>query len=174
MVFAKNARAKKALMENWNSMVKRRSYVALVEGAMGTDSGTFDSWLVENRAGQMYEAAAGTPSALRAVTLFRVIGKGPSYSLLELDLETGRKHQIRAQLSAAGHPVAGDSRYGAESDPLGRLCLHAWLLILTHPFKKEEIRAESSIPKEFNSALGKTRPEIGRIVKNSKISRKSQ
>jgi|YelNatPaOPRAMG01_1025707.scaffolds.fasta_scaffold05664_10 23S rRNA pseudouridine1911/1915/1917 synthase len=151
MLFAKNARTKKALMDNWNKLVRRRCYTALVEGTMPAECGTLDSWLIENRTGQVYETKPGTRGALRAITHWKTIAasEGTAYSLLELELETGRKHQIRAQLAAIGHPVAGDARYGAHTDPAGRLCLHAHLLEFEHPFTHKVLMFESPVPKVF-------------------------
>ena len=149
MIFAKNPRAKKALMDNWNELVKERVYVALVEGEFDTDSGTYDTWLAENRAGTVYETEPEAPGSLRAVTHWRRLTSSPRYTLLELSLETGRKHQIRAQLAAAHHPVTGDQRYGARTDPFGRLCLHAKLIVVEHPFTHELLKFESKEPEFF-------------------------
>ena len=151
MMFAKSAMGKKILMSRWNELVRERIYVALVEGTFQGESGLFDSWLIENRAGTVYVAETGVRGALRAITRWRVLKKGNRYCLLELSLETGRKHQIRAQLSAAGHPVAGDTRYKARTDPLGRLCLHATALTIEHPFTKQIMRFENPFPDEFLS-----------------------
>lgn len=149
MVFAKHAGAKKRLMDNWNELVFERGYTAVVEGRMEGESGVLDTWLIENRAGQVYGTNPGAPGALRALTDWKVIAGGQRYSLLSLTLETGRKHQIRVQLSEVGHPVAGDPRYGARSDPLGRLCLHATILGLEHPFTGERFSFESPPPDGF-------------------------
>lgn len=155
MLFAKHARAKKALMDNWNKLVRRRCYTALVEGSMSSEAGTLDSWLMENRAGHVYEVKPGTRGALRAVTHWKTLAEpeGVPYSLLELELETGRKHQIRAQLAAVGHPVAGDIRYGARTDPAGRLCLHAHLIEFEHPFTHRVLVFESPVPAVFQQVL---------------------
>jgi len=152
MIFAKHAKAKKALMDNWNELVKERVYVALVEGRMAGDSGTYDSWLAENSAGTVWQTDPGAPGALRAITRWRLLSGDKYYSLVELSLETGRKHQIRAQLAADHHPVAGDQRYGARTDPAGRLCLHARLLVLEHPFLHKVFRFESEVPECFYRA----------------------
>ena len=149
MIFAKNPRAKKVLMDNWNELVKERVYVALVEGEFDADAGTYDTWLSENRAGTVYETEPEAPGSLRAVTHWRRLASSSRYTLLELSLETGRKHQIRAQLAAAHHPVAGDHRYGARTDPFGRLCLHAKLIVVEHPFTHELLRFESKEPEFF-------------------------
>ncbi len=153
MVFAKNARAKKMLMDNWNELVRERGYTALVSGIPGGESGVLDSWLAESPGGQVHETRPGLRGSLRAITRWRVIQSGSGLCLLDLRLETGRKHQIRVQLAAAGHPVAGDPRYGDGTDPLGRLALHAHLLVLTHPFTAEVLRLESPAPESFRRAL---------------------
>lgn len=160
MMFAKSALGKKTLMSRWNELVRERVYVALAEGAFDADTGRFDSWLLENRGGTVYAVEPGTHGALRSVTDWRVLRRSPRLTLLELSLETGRKHQIRAQLSAAGHPVAGDSRYGARGDPLGRLCLHASLLTIEHPFSHQIMRFEDPPPESFLAVLdGRERSE---------------
>ena len=151
MLFAKNARTKKALMDNWNKLVHKRGYVALIEGTVPAECGTLDSWLIENHTGQVYETKPGTRGALRAITHWKTIPQPcvTRYTLVELELETGRKHQIRAQLAAIGHPVAGDARYGARTDPASRLCLHAHLLEFEHPFTHKVLVFESPVPKVF-------------------------
>ncbi len=149
VVFATGAAAKRELMSRWNELALSRRYVALVEGAPAGESGVLTTWLRENRAGTVYEAPPGTPGALRAVTRWRLLETGGGYSLLELELETGRKHQIRAQLAAAGLPVAGDTRYGARTDPAGRLALHAVSIELERPSGDGVVKAESPVPENF-------------------------
>ena len=153
IVFAKNARAKTALMSAWNESVDDRRYVALVEGALPSPEGVFDTWLSEVDPYRVHQVPAGTRGALRAVTRYRVLSQGDGFSLVELSLETGRRHQIRVQLAAAGCPVAGDERYGSRRNPAGRLCLHAILLELERPFGGGPLRVESPEPAEFRSAL---------------------
>jgi len=102
----------------------------------------------------VYGTKPGFPGALRAVTGWKILSAGQRYSLVELSLETGRKHQIRVQLSEAGFPIAGDPRYGARSDPLGRLCLHAHRLRLQHPFTGEMLTFESPPPDAFLKIAG--------------------
>ena len=159
MVFAKHAAAKKRLMDNWNELVMERGYMAVVEGKMGGENGRFDTWLVENRAGTMYSTTPGAPGALRAITGWQLVEAGELYSLIELRLETGRKHQIRVHLAESGHPIAGDPRYGARGDPLGRLCLHAHLLVLRHPFSPQEYSFQCPPPDAFARLI---RPSFGR------------
>ena len=164
VVFAADGRTKKLLMEGWDELVTKRIYTALVAGSMAEGSGVFDSWLKENKAGEIYRAEPKERGAKRAVTRWRVLEEGSGLSLLELELETGRKHQIRVQLADAGHPIVGDLRYGGGArrvrgargegpaiDP-GRLCLHARMIELKLP-GREVLRIESPAPSEFAAAL---------------------
>jgi 23S rRNA pseudouridine1911/1915/1917 synthase len=156
MVFAKNAAAKARLMGSWNELVATRSYVALVDGSLPAPEGVLESWLSEASPGRMKESRTPTRGALRAVTRYRVLAAGPVHSLVELNLETGRKHQIRVQLSGAGCPVSGDEKYGSRTDPLGRLCLHASLIELSAGAGKPPLRFESPVPPGFAKAVAAT------------------
>jgi 23S rRNA pseudouridine1911/1915/1917 synthase len=162
VIFAIDGRTKKLLMDGWDELVTRRLYIALVEGTMPQGDGVFDSWLKENKGGEVYRAEPKDKGAKQAVTRWRVLAQGSSLSLLELSLETGRKHQIRVQLADSGHPVVGDERYGATLGPktrdsapapdLGRLCLHARLIELKLP-GREALVIESPSPPEFDAAI---------------------
>jgi 23S rRNA pseudouridine1911/1915/1917 synthase len=153
MVFAKNARAKARLMNHWNDLVATRRYVALVDGQPPAEAGLLDSWLAPSGPNRMCVVPAHTRGALRAVTHYHVLARGPRYSLVELELDTGRRHQIRVQLAAIGCPVAGDDRYGCRSDPLGRLGLHATLIELAAQAGQQPMRFESPTPDSFRQAL---------------------
>lgn len=149
MMFAKNQRVQKALQSNWNSAITQRAYVAVVEGKPEKDSDLIVSNLVENAKMQVYVAVDG--DGKEAITRYHVLHSNGHYSLLELDLETGRKNQIRVQMESIGHPIAGDYKYGAETDPAGRLMLHARRLFFIHPATGEEMRFETRIPDAFVS-----------------------
>jgi len=153
IVFAKSARAKTALMSTWNESVDERTYVALVEGSLPSPEGVLDTWLSEVDPYRVRQVPAGTKGSLRAMTRYRVLGEGDGLSLVELSLETGRRHQIRVQLAAAGCPVAGDERYGSRRDPLGRLGLHASLIALNKPSDGTPVRVECPAPPGFAAAL---------------------
>lgn len=157
LVFAKSEAAKRALMDNWNESVLERRYVALVEGAFSETEGRIDEPLGEDRGGRVVVVLRGSPGALDAATRWRVRGSGAACTLLELELETGRRNQIRAHLDWAGHPVAGDRKYGAASDPIGRLALHAEKLAIKHPADGRALEFESPTPPEFSRALARTR-----------------
>lgn len=158
VVFAVDARGKAELMGAWDELVLERRYLALVEGALAEPEGVMEDWLYEPVLGRVRVGTRGdkgvSGNALLARMQYRVLERGPAYSLVELNLDTGRKHQIRAQLAARGCPIAGDERYGARSDPAGRLCLHAAVLELRPRRGAEPLRFESPAPPSFTKALG--------------------
>ncbi len=143
MVFAKNEKAKTALQQDWDAVVKK--YFAVVEGAPPAESGKFDSHLDESNPLKVYPAEPG-PETRHAITHYRVVKKGTETTLVELTLETGRRHQIRVQLTEAGCPIVGDKKYGAATNPIKRIALHACTLRFTHPVTREEMRFDSPLP----------------------------
>lgn len=146
MVFALHPRIQERLQTNWHDTEKR--YWALVEGRPEQDSGTIRSFLRENSVHRVYSTVEG-PEAKLSVTHYRVRRTGTSHSLLEVRIETGRKNQIRVHLSDLGCPIAGDRKYGAHSDPLRRLGLHAFLLAFDHPATGKRMRLRSPMPGAF-------------------------
>jgi 23S rRNA pseudouridine1911/1915/1917 synthase len=145
MIFAKSEDVKRRLMVNWNEAVTERRYIALAEGLFTEPEGRIDAPLGEDRGGRVVVAEGGR----RAVTRWKLLGTGKGYSLLSLDLETGRRNQIRAHLSHLGHPVAGDTKYHAETNPLNRLALHAASIALPHPCDGRPLRFEAPAPAGF-------------------------
>jgi 23S rRNA pseudouridine1911/1915/1917 synthase len=158
MIFAKHEQIKKKLMEHWEDSVTERRYIALAEGNMsskpessnaaGQDAeaagaaGVIDAPLGEDAGGRVIVQKGGK----RAVTRWKLLTKGNGYSLLALELETGRRNQIRAHLSYTGHPVAGDRKYAARTDPVKRLCLHAEKIAFKHPKDGRLMEFESPVP----------------------------
>jgi 23S rRNA pseudouridine1911/1915/1917 synthase len=129
LVFAKSVAAKQHLQAQFAARTAERVYVALVEGVVRRDEGSLTSRLVEDRALRVRIAERG---GREAITRYRVLERRRAATWLELTLVTGRRAQIRAQLAAAGHPIAGDAQYGSRTDPMGRLALHATRLTFTH------------------------------------------
>jgi 23S rRNA pseudouridine1911/1915/1917 synthase len=148
MLFAKSEPVKKLFMENWEQMVIERRYVALAEGIPGgengADEGVINQPLGEDRSGRVVVQAGGKP----AVTRWKALEHQAGHTLLALELETGRRNQIRAHLAWLGHPVAGDVKYHARTNPLKRLALHAETLAFYHPYTKELLRFMS--PAKFH------------------------
>ena len=104
-----------------------------------------------------------------AVTHYKTIKRANGYSLVELDLETGRKNQIRVHMLDLGHPVVGDRRYGSECDPLGRLALHAFKLCFYHPVTKELMEFETPYPTAFKGFNAEKNRKIFFLFKNLNI-----
>jgi 23S rRNA pseudouridine1911/1915/1917 synthase len=148
MLFAKNEQAKQILQSNWNNSVIQRKYIAVVCGRLKNEKGTIISYLKENAAMQMY-AGKSTKDAQRAVLSYQVLKSNNNFSLIEVELETGRKNQIRVQMQETGHSIAGDKKYGGKSSPIGRLALHAKTLEFVHPVTHEKMRFSTKIPKKF-------------------------
>ena len=148
MIFARSGWVKKKLMDHWDETVTERRYVCVAEGgfAAGEESGFIDLPLGEDSSGRVVVRKDGKPARTR----WKLIRARNGYSLLSLDLETGRRNQIRAHLAALGHPVAGDKKYWAKTDPLKRLCLHAERIVFQHPRDGKPIAFESPVPSLFS------------------------
>ncbi|HEX9493714.1 MAG TPA: RluA family pseudouridine synthase [Thermoanaerobaculia bacterium] len=156
LVFAKNFHAREQLKEQFAAHTVDRLYIAIIEGRVDPPAGTIRSYLIERKDLRMQSVDAH-PDAKLAVTHYRTIATSPQYSMLEVRLETGRKNQIRAHLSEAGHPVVGDQLYGSTANPLGRLGLHAKLLGFMHPTTGKKMVFTSAVPKSFRDLFGVAR-----------------
>ncbi len=148
MMFAKSIEVQKILEEHWQEIVTDRRYVAVVSGKMEQEGGTVSSWLKDNKAYVTYSSPTDNGGKF-AVTHFHTLDARDNFSLVELKLETGRKNQIRVHMQDIGHPVAGDSKYGDGSDPIGRLALHAFRLNFYHPITGEWMEFETPFPASF-------------------------
>ena len=145
LLFAKSERVQSLMQRNWKENVLSRKYVALAEGELPKHEGTIAASLSENRNFKVYV----DPTGEAAVTHYRMLSYRNGYSLVELSLETGKKNQIRAHLEYIGHPIAGDKKYGAHTNPAGRVCLHACELAFIHPTSGEKMEFSTDIPKSF-------------------------
>lgn len=148
MMFAKDKETQHELQEKWQEVVLERKYAVVVEGAVIKEKGTITSWLKENRAMVIYSSPKPNDGQ-KAISHFKLIKKNEEYSLLEVELETGRKNQIRVHMQDLGHPVIGDKKYGSTINPISRLGLHARVLAFIHPVTAQEIRFETDVPKKF-------------------------
>jgi 23S rRNA pseudouridine1911/1915/1917 synthase len=150
MMYAKDKQTELALESDWHHIVYDRRYVAVLSGAVENDEGTVTSWLKDNRAYFTYSSPVDNGGKL-AITHYRVLDRSQLYSLVEFQLETGRKNQIRVHSADIGHPVCGDVKYGNGDDPLGRLCLHAYKLCFYHPVTHKPMEFQTDIPQLFRS-----------------------
>lgn len=148
MLFAKDKKVALRFEENWKETVYDRRYVAMVHGEMRKDSGTISSWLKDNSQFITFSSKYDNGGKY-AVTHYRLLKAANGYSLVELQLETGRKNQIRVHLQDIGYPVVGDYKYGDGDNSIGRLGLHAYKLCFIHPITGENLKFETQFPKEF-------------------------
>ncbi len=143
MVFAKTEAAKRVLQANWPKTDKR--YLAVVEGTPPAQHGVLKSHLDEQGPFKVYSAPRNERTRL-AVTRYRVLKRMATTTLIELNLETGRRNQIRVHLTDAGCPIVGDRKYEARTDPARRLALHSSFLAFNHPSSGELLKFDSPLP----------------------------
>ena len=161
LVFAKSPELQEYMRTYWRQLVSKRTYVALVEGKLQKREGTITSWLTEDDRTAMVYSSPTDNGGQKAITHYQVVKESTlqsddtaltaEYSLVELNLETGRTNQIRVHMASLGHPIVGDRKYGHgnESSPIDRLCLHARTLEFIHPMTEKKVRFEASTPKEL-------------------------
>jgi 23S rRNA pseudouridine1911/1915/1917 synthase len=150
LVFAKNESEKRKLQEDWENAEKK--YYAVVEGVPKQREGKIESYLNETKAFKVYSDARSDETK-HAVTRYRVLKSDKTHALLEIMLDTGRKHQIRVHLSDLGCPVVGDKKYGAITNPIRRIALHAYSLSFVHPVTKKKMQFTTPIPPAFGSLV---------------------
>ena len=149
LMFAKDPETKELFQSRWNEIVTRRGYTALVEGVPRPAQNTIRSWLIETKTHMIFSGDPG-PGAKEAITNYEVIKAGGGYALLDISIDTGRKNQIRVHMKEMGHPVAGDKVYGARTNPIGRLCLHASELSFIHPLTGKPTTFTAKTPRDFS------------------------
>ena len=143
VVFAKNEKSKKYYQENWNSCVTRE-YLAIVEGKL-VGSGTIKNYLKEDKTFRVY--ITNEKNGVLAITHYETLAYNQNYSLLKIQIETGKKHQIRVGLSGIHHPIIGDKKYGSTKNPIHRLGLHASYMEMKT--KNQNISFFAPVPKEM-------------------------
>lgn len=148
IMFAKNERAKHLYQDNWNNIVKKRCYYAVIDGKMENKEGTIKSYLKEN--GNMVYSVKDRSGKL-AVTEYKVLKERKNISLLDINLKTGRKNQIRVHMKENKTPILGDLKYGEKSKLINRLALHAYKLELINPVTKKLLIFEASMPNEIKT-----------------------
>ena len=153
LIFAKDPDTQRELRYNWDNYIRERSYTAVVEGCPEEPQQELRHNLVENNTNMKVYVARKADEGRLAVTRYRVVQQGDYHALLDLQIFTGRKNQIRVQLAEIGHPVAGDRKYGGRTNPIGRLMLHNHRLAIMHPVTRELLRFEAPIPASFRKVV---------------------
>lgn len=151
MMFVKNKKLYEELTHNWNDYVLERSYQAIVEGTIKKD-GRIENYLSENKMQKVY---VSNKKGKKAITNYHVLKNVKGYTLLDVFIETGRKNQIRVHMSSLGHPIAGDRKYGAQTNPIRRLALHANIFAFEHPFTHKTMTFKTEMPETFSKVTGK-------------------
>lgn len=148
MIFAKNEKSKNILQDSWNENVKKRNYVALVEGKVKKEKDRIESYLAENKACITY-STFNEKNGKKAITEYKKIYSNNNYSLLDVEIHTGKKNQIRVHMQDIGHSIVGDKKYKSTKNPINRLGLHATSISFIHPTTKKIVTFSSEIPNEF-------------------------
>ena len=151
LIFAKNIEAKLCLQDQWRETEKK--YLAVVHGQCDRKAETITTYLAENKAHVVYSTSDTTKGKF-ARTAYKVVKQTKDLALLEVDLLTGRKHQIRVHLAGIGHAVVGDVKYGKGDRGHGRLALHARSISFKHPFSGKQLTFETKVPVYFNQLVG--------------------
>jgi len=152
LIFAKSEPVKLSLQEHWNETEK--TYLAVVHGRLEPPAGTITSYLTENSALRVFSTPDPAAGKL-AQTEYATLREARGFTLLSLRLLTGRKHQLRVHLAEKGHPIVGDTKYGAAGDRHPWLALHAQSLTFTQPVTGERLTFTTPVPDHFTRLLGK-------------------
>ena len=147
MIFARSKMVQQRLQKAWTEAVQERSYVALVEGVV-QKNGTITSWLTEDKTYMMHSSPKPNHGQ-KAITHYKVLKTNRRFSLLKVNLDTGRKNQIRVHMQDLGHPIVGDKKYGSEINTINRLGLHANAIKFKHPVNGKVMKFESETPASF-------------------------
>lgn len=145
VIFAKSEKFKNMLQSDWNNIVQDRKYVAVVSGKILRD-GRIDNYLYEDKMTFSHSTNYG---GKRAITNYKVIDGNEKYTLLDINIATGRKNQIRVHMTEMRHPIVGDKKYYSKDNSMKRLMLHHYEIALIDPITKKLRRFRCDIPKEF-------------------------
>ena len=150
VLFAKSSETKNKLQNNWFNSI--RKYYAIVEDRLEKKEQTLKSYIAETQTLFSYSTNDSNKGKL-ALTHYKVIKEAKQYSLLDIHILTGRKNQIRVQLSDIGNPIVGDKKYNSKKNPLRRLCLHAYYLEFMHPITNQNLILKTPLPKSFEMLI---------------------
>lgn len=151
VMFAKDEKTKRLYQDNWDKLVSNRKYVAVLSGKPRNKQGRIIEYLVEKENMKVY--AVSKNKGKIAITNYKIIKSNNKYTLVDIDLETGRKNQIRVAMQNMNTPIVGDKKYGSLEDPIKRLGLHAYKIVLTNPLNNKKMEFTSPYPDSFNKIV---------------------
>ena len=149
IIFAKTEQAKRILQRNWDKF--KRKYIALVEGKVIKED-TIKNYLAETKTLKTYIINDKKIGKL-AITKYKPIKSSKEYTLLDIEILTGRKNQIRVHMQSINHPIVGDKKYNSKKNPIRRMCLHATYLEFIHPITNKKIIIEDKYPTIFDKLI---------------------
>ncbi len=149
IIFAKYPKIKTVYQDNWNRLCKTREYIAIVEGKMPKKEDRLENYLSETKTFLTYVSESGS----LAITNYKVIKEDNVYSKLSINIETGRKNQIRVQLAHIGNPIIGDKKYNSRKNPIRRLGLHANRLVIKNPITGDIMEFTAKEPSNFTKII---------------------
>ena len=158
LIFAKSEEGKRRLQDQWDETEKR--YLAVVHGRCQKREETITTYLAENQAHVVYSTPDPAKGKL-SHTAYRVLKQTKDFALLEVNLLTGRKNQIRVHLAGIGHPIVGDRKYGRAKEDYPSLALHARSISFTHPFSGQRLTFAAEVPAYFHKLVGSTAKPLG-------------
>ena len=147
VMFSKNEKIKKLYQDNWNNIVKDRKYIAIVDGILNVKESTIKSYLKEDKNNIVHSSKEGK----LAITNYKVLKEKNNLSLVDINISTGRKNQIRVHFKENNTPIYGDSKYGKKIND--RMYLHAYKLTIINPITKKLMEFKTDIPQEFNKII---------------------
>ena len=148
LLFTKDYKLNEVLKKDWNKLVNLREYVAVIDGTLEEKSGSIKSYLMKAETNLMYTSKSKKGEL--AITHYKVMKENDKYSLLLVNIDSGKKNQIRVAMNDMGHPIIGDDKYGSPTNPINRLGLHASKLVLKNPKNDKIYEFKASIPKDFD------------------------
>ncbi len=158
LLFVRSAELQDIFQKNWDNLVKVNTYTGVVEGKPSPAKGTVKSWLTENKNFVMMSSTFDN-GGLESVTDYKTVKSTGRYSLMDFNLKTRRKNQLRVQMQSIGHPIAGDKKYGAKTNPAKRIALHVRELALKHPTTGNLLELKSTVPKAIQQLMTTPAPK---------------
>ena len=153
VIFAKNQNTKNLFQNNWDKIVKMRKYYAVVNGTLKDKEGTIKNYLVENDKSFMVYSTKNKNEGKLSITDYKVLKENKDYSLLDIDIKTGRKNQIRVSFKDLGNPIVGDKKYGDGKSLIKRMALHQYKVELIDPRKNKKIIFKTEMPTIFKKLI---------------------